>query len=306
MDFWRLAIGLLVLLMPIAATAEPRQVDVAGQARTYELHVPARVRAAGQSVALVVALHGGGGSGTQFRKQLQLDVAADREGFVVAYPDSLGRGWARRWNDGRTFANDRSAGPEPDDVAFIRALIRDVGSETRIDPERIFATGASNGGMMSFRLACEASDVFAAIAPMIANLSVELSQSCQPVRPVGVLMMTGTADLLVPFAGGPVGFKGERGNVIGADDTFAVMRRLNGCPERLKTASRSASIEMLGVGEMCAGGRHVRHYWMRGAGHQIPRKDAQRMLVVERLLGVRNTEVEAAEEIWAFFAIQGR
>jgi polyhydroxybutyrate depolymerase len=303
--YWVL-LALLGAALSSGAVAAPRQLNVGGVVRTYELHIPAGVRDIGRPVALVVALHGGSGTGAQVRQQLQLDRVADREGFVVAYPNSLGQGWARRWNDGRVFADRRYAGPEPDDVAFIRALIKELATSHTVDPTRVFATGVSNGGMMSFRLACEASDLFAAVATIVAQFPTELVQACKPSQPFGVLMVTGTADPLVPFAGGPIGGKGGRGSVVSADETFALLRRVNGCAIAAKTADQRGAIEIVGVGDVCAGGRKAWHYRMRGAGHQIPLRAAARQPLIERWLGPRNGDIEASEEIWTFFAEQGR
>lgn len=298
--------ALLVALLSTGAVAEPRQLSSGGVARSYDLHVPAGVHKIGREVALVIALHGGSGTGAQVRQQLQLDRVADREGFVVVYPDGLGQGWARRWNDGRVFSDRRHAGPEPDDVGFMRALVKEISATVAVDPGRVFVTGVSNGGMMSFRLACEASVVFAAVATVVAQFPTELAATCKPLRPFGVLMMTGTADPLVPFAGGPIGGKGERGAVISADETFALLRRLNGCQVAAKMAQRRGAIEIVGVGDVCGGERKAWHYRMQGAGHQIPLRVATRQPLIERWLGPRNTDVEAAEEIWAFFAGQAR
>ena len=301
--------AVLLLLLAFASPgvmAEPRQLNIGGVARSYDLHVPAEVGKTGRAVALVIALHGGSGTGAQIRKQLQLDRVADREGFVVAYPDSLGSRWARRWNDGRVFADRRLAGPEPDDVAFVRALVKEIATTIPIDPARVFVTGVSNGGMMSFRLACEASDVFAAVATVVAQFPTELVGACKPQQLFGVLMLTGTADPMVPFTGGPIGGKGERGTVVSADETFALLRRLNGCQDAAKAAERRGAIEIVGAGDVCGGGRRAWHYRMNGAGHQIPLRAATRQPLIERWLGPRNTDVEAAEEIWTFFAGQAR
>jgi polyhydroxybutyrate depolymerase len=87
---------------------------------------------------------------------------ADRDGAIIVYPDGLGRGW----NDGRTDLKSKAVAEQVDDIGFLRALPRKISSQFPVDTTRVFATGRSNGGPMSYRLACDAADVFAAVAPV--------------------------------------------------------------------------------------------------------------------------------------------
>ena len=124
-----------------------------GLQRTYRLFVPAGITG---PAPLLVALHGGLGSGVQFEANSGFDGLATANGFIVAYPDGVtrfpdGSGGARTWNAGKC------CGPavtrKVNDVAFLRAMVTDIGSTQPIDGGRVYAVGHSNGGMMALRLA---------------------------------------------------------------------------------------------------------------------------------------------------------
>jgi polyhydroxybutyrate depolymerase len=292
---------LLAMLAPDCARADELMID--GVRRTYELTVPAGVRASGQPVPLVIALHGGRGSGQQMRAWFGLDAIAAREGFVVAYPDGL----ERNWNDGRAAVFPSRRGRAPDDVAFLTALAKSLVSRGLARADRIYVTGASNGGMMSYRLACETKAVFAGYAAMIANLSVELAQTCKPAGPARILIMNGTHDPLMPFGGGSVA-RNNRGEVISTAETYARWMRVAGCrdsspPEQRPDidATDGSRIEVThGIG--CAAGGGVTLYTVVGGGHQMPSRTRGSKPIIDALLGTANRDIEAAEEIWAFFA----
>src|SRR5262249_25082621 len=142
--------------------------------------------------------HGGGGHASSMPKFSGFDnLARDPHNlFIVAYPESLNKSW----NDSRGLS-------PADDVAFVRALIDRLEDELPVDPHRIYATGISNGGFFSNRLACDLSDKLAAIASVAATMPTTLPESCHPLRPISVLYMNGTKDPLVPIGGGPIGAK---------------------------------------------------------------------------------------------------
>src|SRR5581483_11689868 len=112
------------------------------------------------------------------------NALASRENFAVAYP----RGTNLWWNDGRLI-NGRGE-TDSDDVGFVRALIADIDANVvRLDRRRLFATGISNGGFMSLRLACEASDLFTAIAAVGATMPAEMGARCRPAKPVAAMLI---------------------------------------------------------------------------------------------------------------------
>jgi polyhydroxybutyrate depolymerase len=172
---------------------------VGGVERTYRLYVPASSRTE-DARALVMVLHGGGGNAEHAARMSGMNATADREGFLVVYPNGSNRYFRERlltWNSGNCcgYALDANV----DDVAFLRAVIDDVRRRYAIDSTRIFVTGISNGGMMAYRLACELSETIAAIAPVAATMNVS---ACLPRSPVSVIHFHGTDDEHVRFEGG--------------------------------------------------------------------------------------------------------
>lgn len=173
--------------------------EVDGLERTYRLHVPEDLGE--DPVPLMVALHGGGGSGEQYAGASGWDAEADQEGFVVVYPDGSGTGQfgerLRTWNAGTCCG--AAVRDDIDDVGFIAALIDEMVETQGVDPEQVVLTGHSNGSTMSYRLACELGDRIVAIGVQSAPLTFE---DCSPDGSVGVLHIHGGQDHNVPLGGG--------------------------------------------------------------------------------------------------------
>ena len=142
----------------------------------------------------------------------------------MVFPNGLPGPSGNAWNIGPCCV------PTADDVAFIKALVVQVQATTCLDTKRIYATGFSMGGGMAYYLACHAADVFAAVAPSAFDLLQENAAGCQPTRPISVISFRGSADTLVPYAGGfsavvpglPVTF-------LGAQATFQKWADIDGC-----------------------------------------------------------------------------
>lgn len=192
-------IVVLSAVAAVAATIDRVLLTGDGRTRTYHLYVPAALPAG--PVPLLVAFHGGTGSGTQFQKQSNFDGLAEANGFIVVFPDGVGLGpnadKFRTWNAG--YCCGTAAKQSVDDVAFIADLIDLITGEFEIDSDRIFAAGHSNGGIMAYRLACELSDRIVAIGLQAGSLGVD---ECSPSQPVSVLHIHGTADQNHPITGG--------------------------------------------------------------------------------------------------------
>lgn len=175
-------------------------ITVDGRVRTYTLQLPSNYyEAAGFS--LVIAMHGGGGTGVQFEATSRLSEKANTAKFIVVYPDgvkSTGPLGLQTWNAGTCcdYARDNNI----DDVKFIRELINKLVSNYKINAKKIYATGHSNGGMLSYRLACEMADKIAAIA--VSSCSMGLTSPCNASRPVPVLHVHSLLDSKVPYTGG--------------------------------------------------------------------------------------------------------
>lgn len=163
---------------------------VGGLDRSYRLYKPPGLPA---SAPLVVMMHGVTGSAREAERDYRWDGLADSGKFVVAYPEGLGRAWNV---DGQTCCG-QSGREGVDDVGFIVAAVADIAKNLRIDAAKVYATGMSNGGIMSYTLACT-TDIFAAIGP-VAGTQLNL---CRTPHPMSVMHIHGTADRLVPYGGG--------------------------------------------------------------------------------------------------------
>jgi len=256
---------------------------------------------------LVFVLHGGGGSGSAMEGigLRQFNRLADRHGFVVVYPDGVGRGW----NDGRSDLKAQAVRDKVDDVGFLRALLAHLSQQHPIDAKRVYATGISNGGLMSYRLACDAADAFAAVAPVAANLSVELMQSCRPAHAVSVAIINGTDDPMMPWQGGDIKVLwSRRGQVASTMDTFTRWLELNRCAPPTRSAPLDRVPEdgtsvITHSADRCADHSEVRLYEVQGGGHTWP---GGQPYLGERLVGKVSRELEASEAIWSFFAEHSR
>ncbi len=163
---------------------------------------------------LVLAFHGWGGDPDQLEATTRLVEATTARGWAIARPAGIGK----------TFAGGACCGDAKkrgvDDVGFVRALVSRLVDHACVDPRRVYATGFSNGGFLAHRLACEAPEIVAAIAPVAGTLGVE---RCAPSRPVPVLQIHGRRDGIVPFAGDAS--KGYRS----VADTVRSWVELDGC-----------------------------------------------------------------------------
>jgi polyhydroxybutyrate depolymerase len=149
---------------------------------------------------------------------------SDQKGFIVAYPQGIDNAW----NVGPCCTTSRTV----DDVALVKAIVAEVKSAGCIDPKRVFAAGYSMGGGLSHYLGCHAADVFAAVSPAAFDLLTENETDCTPARPISVLSFRGTADPIVPYAGGaskPPNGLNVTIHFLGAEGTFKKWATLNGC-----------------------------------------------------------------------------
>lgn len=196
------------VLANLAAGDYEFAVNVNGDKRPYLVHIPTQSQA-GQALPMVLALHGGlGNMHVQASERFYHQVsAAEKYGYIVVFPNGYSRlpgGKFATWNAG--LCCGPAVKKQSDDVAVIRAIIEDMQQRAQVDAKRIFVDGMSNGGMMSYRLACELSDTVSAIA---AVAGTDNTQRCQPARPVAILHIHAKDDDHVPFDGG----KGQKSMV---------------------------------------------------------------------------------------------
>jgi polyhydroxybutyrate depolymerase len=223
-------------------------INVGGHDRSYRLYRPAGVPA---SAPLVVMLHGFSGSAAQAERAYGWDGLADSAKFVVAYPDGL----SRAWNVDGEGCCGRPGREGVDDVAFISAAVADIIKNVSVNAARVYATGISNGGIMSYTLACN-TGVFAAIGP---DAATQLDP-CRSPHPTSVMHIHGTADPLVPYQGGQ-GFSVINGP--SAPEVNAFWRNVDRCGAPAATTSGRVTTSTA----ECADNRSVVLVTIDGGGH---------------------------------------
>lgn len=263
-----------------------------GRDRSYILYVPTSVDG-NQPVPLVFVFHGGTGNAQSAILMSGFHEVADHHGFVVVYPNGTGRlndDILLTWNAGNCCAYAQAE--NVDDVGFVRAIVTDVQLIANIDAKRIYATGMSNGGMLTHRLACEAADIFAAAAPVAGTLNF---LPCNPSEPISVIAFHGTDDQNVPYEGG----KGPKSLVevdfASVPDSIAFWTTFDGCNSQPQTDSFDDIKHEIWTG--CADSTSVELYTVIGGGHAWPgglrgRPEADQPAKT----------ISASSLIWEFFA----
>jgi polyhydroxybutyrate depolymerase len=294
-------VALLLAVSSVSARADELHTLMSGgQSRNYLVHTPPGWQP-GTPGPVVVALHGMLQSEEGMNSYLGLNQVADREGFAVIYPHGLGNAW----KDGRapqlrmTFWS-----PPSDDVEFLSKLVTSLSEKRFADPSRVYLMGISNGGYMVYRMACERPELFAAFATLSATVPSTYLNSCKPPRPVPVLMINGTADMIVPFYGN--GLPGSM-SLLPVAQTAKLFAKINGCgkPAEAPVPGRGSfggtSVTLIYWTE-CRDQSAVVLFRVNGGGHQSPSIGAGRETPVGlQMLGLRNHDIDAAEEVWAFF-----
>ncbi len=247
---------------------------VDGETRQYRLHIPPSYQPH-TPVPLVVNLHGLNSNAAEQEKVSGMSIKADEAGFIVVHPEALGS--PQTWHIG-----PRAQGAA--DLKFIHELILSLENRLSIDPSRIYATGISNGAQMSNRLACDLSEVIAAIAPVSGGYSA--ADDCRPLRPVPVVAFHGTADKILPYEG-----KGRI--LLPVREWAAAWAVRNGCDPTPAVTYQQGDV----VGETwgnCRDGADVVLYTIRDKGHSWPGSDMPPEITTQ--------DVNATDVIWEFFA----
>ncbi|QRY80022.1 alpha/beta hydrolase fold domain-containing protein [Pseudomonas sp. PDNC002] len=282
----------------LTGTSEDASVRQGERRRSYVLYVPQKLA---EHPALLVVLHSSQSNGQRMRRDsgYRFDALADRDGFLVLYPD----GFEGHWNDCRRVASYSARALNIDDVGFLSGMIERLQRERAVDPARVFVAGYSNGGQMALRLAAEAPDVVDGVAAVAASLPTADNDACAPARqPTAALLMNGTRDPINPYAGGRVtlfGF-GDRGNVLSAEDSATALARRNGqngepVQDRLTEAGPVWTQRQRWD---ASGGPPVELLTVHGGGHLL----SQPVYRPPRLLGQADPQLDGPAEIWRFFS----
>lgn len=241
-----------------------------GGDRPVKLHVPPGY-AAGVAAPLVILLHGYTASGSVQETYFGLTALSDSRGFLYAAPDGLLDDEGNRyWN--ATDACCDFGGTKVDDSTYISSLITQIQARYTVDPKRIFLVGHSNGGFMSYRMACDHPDQIAAIVSLAGAMLSDASK-CKPASPVSVLQIHGTADTTVAYDGGQL----VPGHTFpGAKATVASWVTIDGCSNTPDTSAPPLDLESKLAGSEttvtkyatgCKPGGHVELWTIEGGAH---------------------------------------
>jgi polyhydroxybutyrate depolymerase len=262
--------------------------DVGGLTRSYILHLPPST--AGAPLPLALAFHGGGDTAADMEPLTRFNELADKEGFLVAYPQGLDNRWADA-RDGAPPTND-------DDVGFVRALLDDLKRRIAYDPTRVYATGISIGGFFVARLGCEAADRIAAIGVVAATMAAPEAARCAPARHISVVTMHGTDDTIIPATGDATGDA-----ILSVADAARTWTQVDGCvtqhdvayePDIADDGTRVRRETYPG----CADGSAVEFYIIEGGGHTWPGGPSYTTGAITQ----RSTrDIDATAVLWRFF-----
>ena len=244
----------------------------------------------------MIVLHGADATGAVMSFYTRFDDLADRNNFIVVYPNSIGP----YWNDGRVDLGSVSFKANIDDVGFIAGLIDDLAARYRVDRGRVYAAGFSNGGMMALRLAVAIPEKLAAVSSVSGLLPRHLS-FLSPSRPVPVMIIQGTDDPIMPCEGGKLTRK--HGEVLSAVDTADYWSSRDGCSgpvgvQMLPDRDQEDGTVVFRAAYACKNpGMEVMLVTIQGGGHTWP---GTPVVLPENKSGRTCRDFSATEMIWDF------
>ncbi len=256
-----------------------------GIMRNYNVHVPPGFSDS-DTLPMVFNLHGLLMNATSQEAYSEFSPIADREKFIVVYPNGISNSW-------NAFNVPYHGGV--DDVGFLSALIDTVHKYYHINLNRVYSTGMSNGGFMSYRLACELSERIAAIASVTGSMTDSMMYYCNPSHPVPVMRIHGTADLIVNFNG-----SGAITSAEGSNDYWIQQNNCPGNPMVLVLPNNSITDNCTAEWNgwtPCDSESEVIFYKVTAGGHTWP--GASDMF--GGIAGATNQDFDASEAIWQFF-----
>lgn len=295
-------VGLSCLLASGASAQETRTFEHQGVSRSYLIHNTQAAKSGPKPA--VIGLHGFRAPQEQITAEGQLDrvlwgkleALASKEGFITVYPGAIDG----RWNYMAGLPKPVRAGAEiADDVGFITRLIDYLSAQKIIDRNRLYVAGFSRGALMTFEMLCRHADTFAAAVAMAGAMMEAQRDACKPARARPIAVIVGTADRSMPYDG----WVFPNGRLLSVPETMDFWRRQHGCTEQsdksLPASERSESRIRLIQWAGCRQPDSVRLYRIEGGGHQAPSEEASPPRWIKSF-GIRNHDIEAAEELWRF------
>ena len=290
------------------AQGETREITIhhQGRDRTFLLHIPATIDRQ-QASPVVINLHGGGGKAEGQQQYSKMDITAAQQRFIVVYPNGTGKFKQRllTWNAGSCcgYALENNI----DDVGFIRKIIDNLPQYIKINPRRIYATGLSNGGMMSYRLALELSDKIAAITSVAGAMHVA---EFNPKRPVPIMHVHSVDDPRALYHGGlgpPFPLTDQRVEHRDVIEVLELWAQNNQCqqgPLVYKHMSVMTEKNVIHRAEKwaytaCLQRAEVVHWKLTGAGHVWPGGEYDYLV---NILGPGTQVINVNGVMWRFFS----
>jgi len=271
-------------------------IEHGGITRTFLLHLPPAYDGKSE-LPMVIFFHGGGGNYTNAVKMAEMDKKADKEGFILLAPNGTGRFKDKflTWNTGNCCGY--ALNNNTDDAGFIRKLLDTLQKTIKINSKQIFATGISNGGMMSYLVGCKISDKIAAIAPVAGALNFD----CYPSAPISVIIFHGTDDQSVLYEGGTPRKQADKHERTDKSVSYSVdfWVKNNGCDTiPVKEEKGNIIIETYGNGK---NNTEVVLYTIIGGTHSWP--GGNRLSII---LDKPTQEISANDLMWEFFKKHGK
>ena len=299
------AVLAIIGLLSCAATRAPESSDKSFRLLSYKhqrverialLHRP--VSLGDNPAPLVIALHGLGQGINSLRDWLRLDDVAEHVGFIVVYPQAIDLSWSY----GKPLARPMPVvhGETVDDIGFIRKIIDDLVARRLADPSRIYVTGMSRGGLMTFTLACALADRIAAAAPLITGMTDHQRDECHPARALPIMSVAGTDDHAERYDGDTT----PNGRLLSVPETMEFWRNVDGCGD--ETAHQMPHLHNTDPTEInmiewqgCGSDTALKLYRVHHGGHQLP-SFADSTKDIDAHFGLRNHDMDTAEAVWAF------
>jgi polyhydroxybutyrate depolymerase len=256
-----------------------------GLARSFYIHVPADIEQL-EKIPLLFTLHGFGSSAERIMGYSNFKSIADKNNFIVIFPQgapfkTVLSSASSHWNSGGW-----TVGSDVDDVDFINTIIDWITGEYNIDQERIYSTGMSNGGFMSYHLACNISARIAAIASVTGSMTEQTFEDCDPIHPTPILQIHGAQDRTVPYIGN---------SALGMEsipDSLSYWAKFNACDSEPVVAIADFFVESYSIEywsyENCLNNTQVDLIFHSTMGHFWPSIDSH--------------SISASEDIWSFLS----
>ncbi len=291
----------LVIYRKLSNRDVHKYITVDGIKRDFLIHLPPNYTK-NKPLPLVIALHGGGGNAQDMEKLTNygFNKLADKEKFIVVYPNGIGR----HWNDGRNLSIYYTQRENINDVKFISNLIDYMIENYNVNSSRVYVTGMSNGALMTYRLAYELSNKIAAVAPVDGSIPMNIYLNETPVSPIPVLMINNLGDPFILWDGGYIHNDTSLGKLIGVEETAEFWAKEDNCSE-IKSKEylpdndpNDGTRVWLREYKNNTTGLEVLLYGIDGGGHTWP--DGYQYLS-ESIIGKTSRDINACNIIWEFF-----